>query len=542
MKLLIISFLAALTFTLAAFASDGRIREIDIVLTLNPDGSATVCERWDVRVDSGTEWYLVRSNLGDIRIPSLSVSENGGQYRYVGEWDIDKSLEQKARTCGIVHKRDGVELCWGVGSYGDHVFEVQYTMTNAVKSLQDYDCLHLQLVSPGLSAEPERVSVSIRGAEVSLGTSNTRAWGFGFEGDCLFNEESGSVEYRSSSSFSSRSSVIALLRFDKGMFHSPSVQDRSFDDVLETALEGSSYSSDEEDDSFLGVLLGFLALVAGFIGLTIIAVKLHRRSILGVKDSEISWCRDIPFSSDLAKSYYTLKQLGEDKKGSSLAGALILRMIYNGELNVIKKGDRVDLAFTNKTPDGSDILASKLYDMMLRASGEDRVLQDKEFSRWSSSHQKQVSDWAQDCAQRGKFLMAQSGEMRGGKYSPEAQQQARNLLGFRMFLKDFTLISERGSEQAELWREYLVYAALYGMASEVAKQLHDINPTLLEQATSYDFDTLDQVLWRSRMLSRSITNTTAAYAQAQAAKGLGGSTSFGGGGGFSGGGFGGGSR
>ena len=84
MKRLIISVLAALTLTLAAFASDGRIREIDIVLTLNPDGSATVCERWDVRVASGTEWYLVRGNLGDIRIPTLSVSENGGQYRYVG--------------------------------------------------------------------------------------------------------------------------------------------------------------------------------------------------------------------------------------------------------------------------------------------------------------------------------------------------------------------------------------------------------------------------------------------------------------------------
>ena len=138
--------------------------------------------------------------------------------------------------------------------------------------------------------------------------------------------------------------------------------------------------------------------------------------------------------------------------------------------------------------------------------------------------------------------MTQSGELRGGKFSPEAQRQARNLLGFRLFLKDFTLISERGSEQAELWREYLVFGALYGIAPQVAKQLHDINPELLEQATSFEFDTLDQVLWRSRMLSRSITNTAASYAQAQASKGLGGSTSFGGGGGFSSGGFGGGSR
>ena len=542
MKRLIISFLFALALSFTALSSDSLIRAIDIILTIKADGSATVSERWDVSVGSGTEWYLVRSNLGDIRIPSLRVSENGVQYSYIGEWDVDKSLKQKAGKCGIVHKSDGVELCWGVGSYGDHVFDVNYTMTNAVKSLQDYDCLHLQLVSPGLSSEPERVSVTIRGSEVRLTQENTRAWGFGFEGECLFNEESGCVEYRSSERFSSRSSVIALLRFDKGMFNSPSVQDRSFDAVLERALQGSSYSSDEEDESLLDLLLGFLAVLAVGVGFTVLAVKLRRRSILGVKDSEIVWCRDLPFNSDLAKSYYTLTQLGEEKKGSSLAGALILRMIYNGELNVVKKGDKVDLAFTDRTPDGSDTLASRLYDMMLRASGEDRVLQDKEFSRWSSSHQKQVSDWAQDCAQRGKFLMAQSGELRSGKYSPEAQQQARNLLGFRMFLKDFTLISERGSEQAELWREYLVYAALYGMASEVAKQLHDINPTLLEQATSYDFDTLDQVLWRSRMLSRSITNTTAAYAQTQAAKGLGGSTSFGGGGGFSGGGFGGGSR
>ena len=542
MKRLIISFLFALALSFTALSSDSLIRAIDIILTIKADGSATVSERWDVSVGTGTEWYLVRSNLGDIRIPALSVSENGVQYSYIGEWDVDKSLKQKAGKCGIVHKSDGVALCWGVGSYGDHVFDVNYTMTNAVKSLQDYDCLHLQLVSPGLSSEPERVSVTIRGSEVGLTQENTRAWGFGFEGECLFNEDSGCVEYRSSERFSSSSSVIALLRFDKGMFHSPSVQDRSFDAVLERALQGSSYSSDEEDESLLDLLLGFLAVLAVGVGFTVLAVKLRRRSILGVKDSEIVWCRDLPFNSDLAKSYYTLTQLGEEKKGSSLAGALILRMIYNGELSVLKKGDTIDLAFTAKVPDSSDSLASELYDMMLKASGEDRILQHKEFSRWSSSHQKQVSDWARDSAQRGKVLMTQSGELRGGKFSPEAQQQARNLLGFRLFLKDFTLISERGSEQAELWREYLVFGALYGIAPQVAKQLHDINPQLLEQATSFEFDTLDQVLWRSRMLSRSITNTPASYAQAQASKGLGGGTSFGGGGGFSSGGFGGGSR
>ena len=43
-----------------------EIRDIDITLTLQPDGSALIRERWDVCAADGTEWYLVRGNLGDI--------------------------------------------------------------------------------------------------------------------------------------------------------------------------------------------------------------------------------------------------------------------------------------------------------------------------------------------------------------------------------------------------------------------------------------------------------------------------------------------
>ena len=57
----------------AAFADSPSIRSIDVRVLLEKDGSALVSEQWDVRVTSGTEWYLNRENLGDIEILDLKV-------------------------------------------------------------------------------------------------------------------------------------------------------------------------------------------------------------------------------------------------------------------------------------------------------------------------------------------------------------------------------------------------------------------------------------------------------------------------------------
>ena len=89
---------------------------------------------------------------------------------------------------------------------------------------------------------------------------------------------------------------------------------------------------------------------------------------------------------------------------------------------------------------------------------------------------------------------------------------------------------------------YLVFGALFGIADKVAKQLKDINPELFTQVVNCDMDTFVLLLLRSNMLSNAILNTSVNYAASQAGQGLGGHSSFGGGGGFSGGGFGGGSR
>ena len=293
---------------LPASALTPSIRDIDITLTLLPDGTASIHERWDVCAADGTEWYLVRGNLGDIEIGGLAVSDESGRaYVNEGSWDTQRGIAEKAGRCGIVRKRDGAEICWGIGSLGDHVFDVSYTMSRSVKSLNDYDMLHLQTVSPGLSSPPRHVRVTVRAQQHQLDTSNTRAWGFGFAGRVDFRD--GAVVYESTEAFMLNSSVIVLLRFDKGMFDSPSRQDRDFADALAVAMEGADFGSDSDSGvggGFARLVAVFVAAVAGMCAIAAGSRSARRRKILGMKPSEVPWNREIPFGGDLEASAYTL--------------------------------------------------------------------------------------------------------------------------------------------------------------------------------------------------------------------------------------------
>lgn len=528
--------LAAILLAIQSFAYSPRIRDIDITVRLEEDGSALITERWDVCVASGTEWYLVRSNLGDIQVTDLRVSENGMPFVNEGAWDVDRSLAAKAGRCGIVQKSNGVEICWGVGSMGDHLFDVSYRMSNCVKSMDDYDVLHMQFVSPGLSAEPGHVRVTITGP-VRFGEDNSRIWGFGYEGSSRWND--GSIVLESSASLRSSHSVIALVRLDKGIFSPTGTLQGNFQSKLDRAMNGADFG-DDEDESLFAVLM---ALFVTFVLPALLAIKLvrvNRKRILGMNPKEVSWFHDIPAGGDLEISFQTLKNLGELKTDNTLASAMILRMIYKGFLSVSKDSrDRIEISF-NDGADLSTLTAGErgLFAMMQQASGSDRILQDREFSRWSARHNKSIRNWIISNSSNATAAMQAKGIMTRGRYTPDGQKTAREIYGFKKYLDDFTISGERSTAEVTLWREYLVFASLFGIADKVAKELKDINPQAFDDVMPYEYHTMRSILRSSDTLARSITNAQASAASS----GMGGHSSIGGGGGFSGGGFGGGSR
>ncbi len=544
-------------FCLSAWADGQRVRKLDVIVDLEKDGSALIYERWDISTGNDiTEWYLVRENLGDITVDNFCVVADGEEFQDDGEWNTKRSLEEKAGKYGIVHKNDGVELCWGIAPRGDHVYEVLYRMNGAVKSLRDYDLFHMQLVSPGMSSAPENVRVIIGSDYLQMDTTHVRAWGFGYEGTCLFDD--GLVVMESDGPFDSEESVIALLRLDKGIFEPTSVRDQDFQQVLDKAMVGADFGNDdkkEKKSSGRGWII-FIALIIGLIfwrrtkrykkGNPLIGTPLAK-----VKKDEVEWYRDIPMDGHLAAAHKALELIKDEDGGlRHLASAMILRMVYNGYLQVsrLAESESTEIRFTDKDQEQLDTASKRLYGMLKLAAGENGVLEKKEFSDWANRHRDQVWDWNDFVEKSGQKYLKDHGHVKDYCILTESgAEEVKHLWGLRKFLDEFTLTDQREAFEASVWKEYLVYGSLLGVARKVANQLKEIAPGLYKEFNvddtvngTGDFAFLIYDAYRKQ--DEYLDARAARHSASSSSSGYGGRSSRGGGGGFSGGGRGGGGR
>lgn len=570
--------MAALS-AISAFGYEPEIRDIGIEVSLDARGTAHITEVWDVTVASGTEWYLVRENLGDIQIRNLAVrDENGAAYINEGDWDVDRNIAQKAGRCGLHKTCGGYEICWGVGSYGPHIFTVSYDMTNAVKSLNDYDMLHMQFVSDELSSHPGHVRLRLT-APVSLGEENSRIWGFGYKGTTAW-DAGGGVVAESEEAFSYDSSLILLIRFDKGIFDSESVQERDFQEVLDRALEGSHFDDDEEPETWYEVLLGFV-LFCGFFWLFCIypikkflqiigvakgsPVRKRVKEIFGVRriPRNVGWSRDLPFKGGMLETYYVASHIdGYDDGKFTIIPAMMLHMMYEGVIIMGQdsNGKKQFSFHGGASLEGLSKPEKELLNMVKKAAGSDNILQEKEFKSWASNHPSQVKTWVSSLRDEVKQQLRAGGYTEGSsptsyeslEFSMAGKSAAMQAIGFRQFLKDFTIINERYSPEVVLWGKYLMIASLFGLADKVAKEMKHLAPNAFAGINSMPVSELGGVLaftdsFRSAARSAyrySSYSSGGGYSGGggRSSGGYGGHSSYSGGGGFSGGGHGGGSR
>ena len=120
-------------------------------------------------------------------------------------------------------------------------------------------------------------------------------------------------------------------------------------------------------------------------------------------------------------------------------------------------------------------------------------------------------------------------------------KNVRDVLGMKLFLEDFTLANQRHATEVTLWKDYLVYAELFGIAKQVRKDMVQANPEYLKMDEVLkqlnDHDVLPAITYATLAGFHDVKRASAA-----ASAGRGGWASSGGGGGFSGGGCGGGVR
>ena len=549
------AFFLAVILSLVAvpLCAGSDVDSLRINVELRDDGSAVVTETWRIDVsDDITEWYLVADNMGRMTIENLRVSdETGNEYLNEGEWDVNRSRARKAGRCGLVTKSDGYEICWGVGSSGWHTYTVRYLLTGLVKGHEDMDGFNHMFVTRDLGSSPQSIILTIRKLGVAFTAENTKVWAFGFRGE--IHVEDGAVVARTTQPFTRRSALIAMVGFEKGLFHPALTEVRTFDEVRQAAMEGSDYREPEEEGDgvfWYGLLIGLGVILSVFVSVKVIVKTVRRkRELLGGRMKDVAWFRDAPLGGDLKRSSNILLAFSGNtmQERQNLIAAYITRLFYRGAFEIVPQHGKSkplmkikDLEIDNHDDSSSDTgLESRLYSFIKEVAGEDGILQKNELQRWADRHGEELYDWGQDAKNDATIWTI----------TPE---DARQVFGLRRYLKDFTLIKDRGVVEVKLWNDYLIFASLYGIADQLMKDFRKVCPeyfTLSSAAELLDDDMTTLVIWNMiNMTSRNFNTAATAYEASRAGdsgsswSGGGGMASWGGGGGFSGGGSGGGGR
>ncbi|MBO4434827.1 MAG: DUF2207 domain-containing protein, partial [Bacteroidales bacterium] len=497
--------LLAILPCIGARAQKPAINDLQIEVYLKADGSADVIQFWDVTIDSsdeGTEWYVPVNSLNDLgmSILDLAVVEDGKSFISEGYKWVSKgrSRAEKAGRCGICFYGDGsFDMCWGFGTTGDHKWAVSYTITNLIQSLDDADGFIYQFVNDELPSDPKHVRITFidsAGTAEWKPTENVGAWTFGydcensFSGNTFTSDSDGRVKY-----------VNVMMRFDKGMYSPARSRDITFEQMQKKAKKGSDYGKKGGGDGFsnfmgwvemffdygwvvVSVVLIFLFGVYNAIRRKIIKAtgKRWKQDIFGESKIE-GWWREAPLGKDICAAYSLLRRgdklASDEKYDDGIIGAYFLKWIEEGILRVVAedptaKKQRVNLALTDKTPSGDSSTELSLYNMVVEAAGENRILEKDEFKKWSRAHYTTVCNWPSTALGAGIPL-----------WSAASQEDRKHLVQLKNFLQDFTLMNEREAGQVMLWKDYLVYAQLFGIADKVTENFKKLYPVEFKQFT-----------------------------------------------------------
>ena len=541
-------FLLFHLFTFSPLTARPLLKDLNIQVVLSRNGDARITETRQMSIDSeGTECYIVIGNLNGSEVSDLTVSdETGRAFTYTGAWDIDRSRDWKEGKCGIVSKHNGYELCWGLGESGERTYTTNYTVTNLVKGYDDADGFNYMFVAQGVSPLPDHVKLTIEPEDtLRFTTENTGVWGFRYQGEVGFYDYR--VVAESSEPFESRSAMVVMCRFNKGMFEPADIRTGSFETLREQAFEGSDYVDEEEwttEDTIvvLALILGIFIVPLIALVWYIIYVWRARKKV----NKDLLWYRDIPLGGDLQQTNDMLnayKYFNTDY--NHLLSACILKLINLGaitiEQHLNEKGKNVQNFVIHDLKDGDKqpVLLKKVHQIFQKAAGSDTILEPKELKSFMRSNYNQsITD---------SFINTLHTKTSLSSYK-DRLDEARQVFGLKKYLKEFSLIDERHVQEVSLWKDYMIYATLFGIADQVIKDMKQINPEYfnMDQVASQMADDTTLPMIYSTMHS-STTRAAMSKAEREAARearasGRGGHASWGGGGGFSGGGSGGGVR
>ena len=186
----------------------------------------------------------------------------------------------------------------------------------------------------------------------------------------------------------------------------------------------------------------------------------------------LEYYRDIPANGNLKVANAVMNSISSAwiTDYSGFFGALILRLIDKDALRMEWKSTMYGtephavLSINEKsTSQNMSDTEWGFFCLMKGAAGADGTLQPRELQQYIRHN---------DVPFFKEITMLKDKEKELAK-DPDTPRQ---LLGLRKYLLDFSLIGEREIKEMKLWKEYLVYATLFGIADKVCDNFATVYP------------------------------------------------------------------
>lgn len=238
----------------------------------------------------------------------------------------------------------------------------------------------------------------------------------------------------------------------------------------------------------------------------ILSLQPLRRWLLRRKlRDDLDYYRDLPAGGDLKIANAVMNSLSSapfaDYQG--LFGALILRLIDKGSLLMEVKATMygtephpvLTIAPFPAKAQATD-LERQFHDLLNNAAGADHILQPRELQQFlrkdkrkkEQEREKEIAQKVRDSIYQDEgapldlptekiindffaLLQRLTPEEKAIARQPDT---ARQVMGLRKFLIDFSLIETRSISEMPLWKEYLVYATLFGIADQVSRNFGEL--------------------------------------------------------------------
>lgn len=249
------------------------ISSITMDIYVDNNGNANVTEVWDCNVSQGTESYHPYYNLGNSQITNLSVSEANKTYTTLPSWSTSASFDYKAYKCGLNKISNGVEICWGISSYGKHTYTVNYTITNFVSELTDSQMIYWTLIPYEFSNPIGRAYIKIH-SDFDY-SQDIPVWGYGNKGGTCYVYD-GYIEMESDGTLNSDQYMTILVKFPNGTFNTSNKINDNFDYYYKMAEEGAEHYKNDDSLSPIHYIIIFIILL-GWLSFIFFITGLRRK-------------------------------------------------------------------------------------------------------------------------------------------------------------------------------------------------------------------------------------------------------------------------